>query len=174
MLQCSGVSSASTGPLTSPLTGDSSDDEEYSLAFDDHRLLGSAAPTTLMSDLTPALRSTAESDTVPTDATPQLSSEYADSEEPSVIPVRIPAATPHVPSMVFAADGRALIVAASRADVRVYDAVTGVMLQAPADGTSTVRAVALDATGTILAIGSDDGRVRLWYVVGADIPPVAP
>ena len=46
-----------------------------------------------MSDLTPASRSTAESDMVPTDVTPQLSSEYADSEEPSVIPV-VTAANP--------------------------------------------------------------------------------
>ena len=52
-----------------------------------------AAPSISMSDLTPASRSTAESDMVPTDVTPQLSSEYANSEEPSVIPV-VTAANP--------------------------------------------------------------------------------
>ena len=68
VLQCS---SATTGSLTGPLTGDSSsDDEEYSLAFD------KAAPTIYSSS----------SGLIPTDDS-SLSSEFADFVEPSVIPV---------------------------------------------------------------------------------------
>ena len=85
-----------------------------------------------------------------------------------------PKATPHVSSLVFAPDGHTLIATTSQAGIAVYDVLTGETLQTPADGTASVRSVALSRSGWLAASGADDGRVRLWRRVGADIPPIEP